>query len=542
MVMWFNPFNTRYDPVPDDPFFQPRPAHWQPAGMRLAPSLAGLNAGSLERQYALLINPFYPKNPHGSYGKHVLTPSLALTSIAAATPSSWRIGLWDENLLQGPPPADPLPEVVGMTVHLCLAQRSYELARWFRARGSLVVLGGPHVQSCPDEAAAHADAIAMGDGVQTWPRILSDVVHGALQPRYEAPYDRPYDLDPAPRRELLPRNAFLTPLSLIASRGCPNRCSFCYLSTSGLRQPFSMRHPADVARQLGESDQPYGVFLDNNFGAHPGYVLRLCRELRPLRKIWSAAVALQITDEPEVVRAMAAAGCTGVFVGLESLNPENLARAGKRGPPPSEYPRRIRLLHDHGIQVNGSFVLGFDGDRREVFQRTADWIETNRIECATFHILTPYPGTPLFRALESEDRLLHRDWEKYDTAHAVFRPRHMTAAELEMGYDWLYRRLFSAASIWRRRPTQPAAVPTYLAMSLLYKRSNRLWYFLIKHRMVHHVWRPLVHASLRRHLSYRDRLEAAGEAETTLAVEAPVSGVASACEPLIPEGRTPVSP
>jgi radical SAM superfamily enzyme YgiQ (UPF0313 family) len=156
--------------------------------------------------------------------------------------------------------------------------------------------------------------------------------------------------------------------------------------------------------------------------------------------------------------------------------------------------------------VNGSFVLGFDGDHLDVFQTTAQWIEANRLECATIHILTPYPGTPLFRQMAAEDRLLHRDWDKYDTAHAVFRPKHMSPEELELGYDWLYRRLFSPASIWQRRPAQLGAVAPYLAMAILYKRSNRLWYFLIKHRLVHRVWAPLVHWSRRRHLAFRKQL------------------------------------
>jgi radical SAM superfamily enzyme YgiQ (UPF0313 family) len=153
-------------------------------------------------------------------------------------------------------------------------------------------------------------------------------------------------------------------------------------------------------------------------------------------------------------------------------------------------------------------VLGFDGDDKFVFERTAEWIETNRLECATFHILTPYPGTPLFRQMEREGRLLHRDWEKYDTAHVVFRPSRMTADELQLGYDWLYRRLFSLQSIWARRPHQAAAVLPYLAMSLLYKKSNRLWAFLIKHRLVHTVWRPMVELTRLRHVRFRKKLAA----------------------------------
>ena len=152
-------------------------------------------------------------------------------------------------------------------------------------------------------------------------------------------------------------------------------------------------------------------------------------------------------------------------------------------------------------------MLGFDNDEPDVFERTVDWIEANRLECATFHILTPYPGTPLFRQLDAEGRILHRNWDRYDTAHVVFQPRHMSPEELDHGYAWCYERLFSHRSIWKRRPTDPRAVLAYLAMSYLYKRSNRFWHLLIKHRLTGSVWRPLILQSLRRHLKLRSHLE-----------------------------------
>ncbi|MGC4052091.1 MAG: DUF4070 domain-containing protein [Paludibaculum sp.] len=202
------------------------------------------------------------------------------------------------------------------------------------------------------------------------------------------------------------------------------------------------------------------------------------------------------------------AGCTGVFVGFESLTDANLTDARKKSPTAADYARRVRMLHDCGIQVNGSFVLGFDHDGKDVFARTAEWVEENRLECATFHILTPYPATPLFRQMEAEGRLLHRDWTRYDTAHAVFRPKRMSPEELEWGYAWMYERLFSHSSIWRRRPSDWRAVAPYLGMSYLYKRSNWLWRFLIGQHWVSGVWRPLVEMTRRRHLRFRGRLEA----------------------------------
>ncbi len=492
--------------------------HWNPEQMRCAPQLDPANIpGDVQQRYALLINPFYPKDHHASFGKHVLTPTLALTSIAGATPTEWEVAYWDENLLQGPPPTKPFPEVVGITVHLTFAKRAYELSHWYRERGATVILGGLHVQTCSDEALEHADAVAIGNGVILWPQILKDVGRGNVQKIYQAGYEQPYSKEPLPRRDLLARDSYLTTSSLIATRGCKNRCQFCYLATGSLRMPCQSKRINQVVLEFQTDGQPYGVFTDNNLGSDPDYLRKLCQALRPLEKLWSAAVSLDVTDDPSLIRDMALAGCGSVFVGLETLSEENLHAVKKRStPPPAEYARRIDIFHHYGIQVNGSFVFGFDHDTPEVFERTVRWIEENRLECATFHILTPYPGTPLFRQLEHEGRLLHTNWELYDTAHVVFRPKQMTPEDLEQGYAWCYERLFSHTSIWRRRPQEFRAIFPYLAMSYLYKRSNRLWRFLIAHRLTASVWRPLVELSRRRHLKLREKL-------TVMPVDRPIT-------------------
>ena len=478
-------------------------------------------------RHALLINPFYAKDGHASLGKHVLTPTLALTSVAAATPEHWDVQYWDESLLQGPPPTDPFPQVVGITVHLTFARRAFELADWYRTRGATVVLGGLHVLSCPEECRPHADTLALGEGVAAWRQIIADVEAGRLKPQYVGSFRGDYAADPPPRRDLLPRRSFLTTTSLNATRGCHSRCGFCYLSTEGLHMPYQTLPPEDIAAQWRADDTPYAVFTDNNLGSRPGYLRELCAALRPLEKIWSAAVSIDVADEPATVRDMALAGCTGVFVGFESLNQQNIADARKKSPPTEDYARRVRLFHDHGIQVNGSFVLGFDHDGPDVFDITTQWAEDNRLECATFHLLTPYPGTPLFAQMQAEGRLLHTDWDRYDTAHVVFRPARMTAAELQAGYEWCYRRLFSAASIWRRRPRDWRAVGPYLAMSTLYKKSNWYWHRLIRHRLTHAAWRPLVELTRRRHVRFRAELERRGE-PTADAPPARASAVVSA--------------
>ena len=369
-----------------------------PHEMRVAPALApGVRPGPVEPRYALLINPFYPKDPHTSFGKHVLTPSLALTSIAAATPPHWHVRYWDENLLQGPPPWKPFPQVVGITVHLTFAQRAYVLARWYRRRGAKVILGGLHVTSCPRRPCRTPtrwpSARASNFGRKSSPtsrrassRRSIAATTPALSPRAAAaaqvaaagklPYHRRADRHPRlpqPLRLLLPGHPRPAHALHDARRGAGGR---------------------GVA-QLG---QPYAVFMDNNLGSDAEYLRRLCRALRPLELIWSAAVSIDVTDDPSLVRN-GPGRLHGRVRGLrEPSTPATSATRGSGVRPAEDYAHRTAVFHDHGVHVNGSFVFGFDHDGPEVFEKTVAWIEANRLACATFHILTPYPGTPLFRA------------------------------------------------------------------------------------------------------------------------------------------------
>lgn len=284
---------------------------------------------------------------------------------------------------------------------------------------------------------------------------------------------------------------------------------------------YEARPPEAVAREIAATGAPYAVFVDNNLGASRRYLRELCAALAPLERIWSAAVTLDVTDDPALVREMALAGCTGVFVGFESLDDESLRLAGKRSPRAADWARRVAILHANGIQVNGSFVLGFDRDGPETFGHLAEWIEEVRLESATFQILTPYPGTPLFERMKADGRLLHEDWSRYDTAHCVFRPARMSPEQLEAGRAWLYRRLFSLRSIWARRPRQLAAVPAYLGMALLYKRANGLWRHLVRRRLTRRAWAPLVEWTRRRHLRFRRKLAERGGRPFTAAAVGP---------------------
>lgn len=443
----------------------------------------------------LLINPRYRRNPCSSAARHALTPSLALPTIAAATPEGWRIHLHDENLCWGEPPATPVPDVVGISVHTAFARRAYELAARYRALGSRVVLGGLHVTALPEEARQHADVVVAGEGASVWPQVLRGLREGSLgggavvRGSFVSPC---YSESPWARRDLLPQGAFLTRASIIATRGCPQRCGYCYLATRGVRAPYQKRSLQDILAEIDAVGERYVVFTDNNLMADPSWGIELCRALRSRDLLWSAAVTIDVARRADLVREMAASGCQGVFIGLETLSDDNLREQRKRTLPPSEYERAVALLHEHGIEVNGSFVFGFDHDGADVFDRTLEFIVRHRLECATFHILTPYPGTPLFEELDRQGRILTRDWDRYDTAHAVFQPARMSPAQLEEGYRRVYRELYSWQNVVARRPAGTVRAGAYLAMTALYKKWDFLWKALVPMRMTHALWSPLV--------------------------------------------------
>lgn len=460
------------------------------------------------RGLLLLVNPRYSRNPCSSAGRHALTPALGLPTLAAATPPSWQVRFHDENLTWGQPPMRPVPEVVGITVHTAFAGRAYELARRYRAMGSKVVLGGLHVTALPQEAALHADVVVTGEGAGLWPAVLEglrsktlpsgSILHGSGR--------HPHYADQAwPRRDILPRGAFLTQASIVATRGCTQRCGYCYLSTRGLHSPYQKRPVADVMAEIDSLAERYVVFTDNNLMADPEYGAELCRALHARRLLWSAAVTVDVARYPNLVRQMAASGCHGVFVGLETLEDDTLHEQRKRTLAPSQYMQAVKLLRDHHIEVNGSFVFGFDADGPDVFDRTLAFIVEQRLACATFHILTPYPGTPLFEKLEREGRILTHDWSRYDTAHVVFQPRGMTPIQLQQGYRKAYQDLYRWGTVFARRPEGGALrTASYLAVTALYKKWDWVWRGLVPLRLTHAVWHPVI--EMRRRMSLRARI------------------------------------
>jgi radical SAM superfamily enzyme YgiQ (UPF0313 family) len=380
--------------------------------------------------------------------KYSLFPPLGLATLAAHLEAEDEAVIEDEHV--GRINLDDDPDLVVIQVYITSARRAYRLADHYRARGAFVAMGGLHVTARPDEAAAHADAVFLGPGEQTFPRFLADFRSGRALQRYVSTFDRTLDRVPPVRRDLINRRAYLVPNSIVVTRGCPQHCDFCYKDAffAGGRSFYTQRVDdaiAEIARLPGR----HLYFLDDHLLGDRRFAAALFDGMRGMRRLFQGAATVDSILQGDLIERAAAAGLRSLFVGFETLTPANLARANKRQNLGRDYAAVTERLHDLGIMINGSFVFGMDDDDEDVFRRTVDWAIEQGITTATFHIQTPYPGTKLFARMESEGRIATRDWDLYDTRHVVYRPARLTPAALKDGYDWAYQEFYRWPSIVR---------------------------------------------------------------------------------------------
>ncbi|WP_426511967.1 B12-binding domain-containing radical SAM protein [Dactylosporangium sp. McL0621] len=430
--------------------------------------------------------------------KYSLFPPLGLATLAAYLPDDDDVRIVDEHVERfDPAGGDRLPDLVVIQVYITSARRSYELADWYRARGVFVALGGLHVTSLPDEAAAHADAVFLGPGEDTWPVFLADLRRRAPRPRYTSK-QRTLEHLPPIRRDLIQRHRYLVPNSIVVSRGCPHHCDFCYKDAFFEGGKSFYTQAVDAA--LAEIDRLPGrhlYFLDDHLFGNRRFALALFEGMRGMGRVFQAASTVDAVLAPDLLEAAAGAGLRSLFVGFESVNAANLAAQRKRQNIGRDYAAVARRIHDAGAMVNASFVFGMDEDGPDVFDRTVEWAVAQGIETATFHIMTPYPGTGLFRRIEAEGRIVHRDWELYDTRHVVYQPRGMTARQLEDGYWRAYKDFYRWGALWRGAASHGRAGDRlrHLAYAGAWKKFERVWDALIRTRQVLHAL-PLLEAAL----------------------------------------------
>jgi radical SAM superfamily enzyme YgiQ (UPF0313 family) len=363
-------------------------------------------------------------------------------------------------------------DLVAITFHTPSAPHAYAVADEFRRRGVAVALGGPHATLMPDEAQTHADVLFVGEAEVHWPQFLFDFEHRSGAPRYSC-LDPPSLADaPAARRDLFHRHDH-TAGALFATRGCVHHCDFC---TVAMMYPHGPRRRSieAVAREYASFRGKVVILWDDNLACDISYAKALFRALAPHRKWWAAQASIQAARDDEFLALAAESGCKQLFLGLESIAQASLNDVTKPFNRVDDYSRAIERIHAHGIAVQAGIVFGFDHDTEEVFDQTIDFLEATGVQNATFNVLTPFPGTPLFQRLEAGGRILTRDWSKYNSrADVVFRPRHMSPETLLAGYRSANQRFYSLRSIRRRLSRSMVQIVWALPLNLAYRHALR---------------------------------------------------------------------
>jgi radical SAM superfamily enzyme YgiQ (UPF0313 family) len=399
----------------------------------------------------------------------LLAPQMSLLILEALSGDKHRVRIVEEEL--EPVPVDESWDLVGITAMTATAPRAYSLADDFRARGSLVVLGGVHVSVMPEEASLHADAVVVGESEAVWAKVLEDAETGRLERIYRN--SSPDEIHVPLVRYGERKKGIFSPnvAPAVASRGCPNACEFC--SVPGIYGHRVRRLPVgQVVEQVRRSRSVHFAFLDDNLAANREFAMELFAALKPLGKKWIAQIPVRAILDDEFFHTAAVSGLRGIFSGFETID-EKARRRYTKSVSVGDYARAVRNCRDSGVFLNASFIFGMDEHDISIFDETLDFIMANKVPSISGYILTPYPGTPLFDRISQEGRLLHRNWTYYDHLTPVIRPARMSTGELAEGYVRFRESLFSVKSIVHRFSAQLRVNPyAYLGLNLAYRHTT----------------------------------------------------------------------
>lgn len=418
------------------------------------------------------ISPLMSLRPMDSDYKKLMSPPISILTLAAMTPKHHKILLDDENVR--PINDDDPVDLVAMTVNVVTAPRAYAIADRFRQKGIKVILGGIHPSVLQEEALNHADAVCVGETESLWEQILSDVETNQLQKVYFNPQPTDLSIVPPYRLDFWNQEDYLYTNTLWTSRGCPFVCDFCYNSADHVHKKFRNKPIENVLQEINRLKTKHVMFIDDNFIGNPTWTNEFLDAIKPLNLKWNAAVSTNIGQHKALLDKMRQTGCQSLFIGFETVNEEALKSVNKRQNDVKYYEDTIKEIHDRGIMVNASLAFGFDHDTTDVFPSTLLWLLDNKIETITAHILTPYPGTKLFEKLASENRIITKDWSKYNTANVVFTPKNMTPQELLAGYLWIYDMFYSYENIYKRLPEKTDQWKSYLLFNFAYRKYGNL--------------------------------------------------------------------
>ena len=387
-------------------------------------------------------------------------PVLGVITVAALFPEDWEVEVIDEAVKEIR--SDVEADLVGLSTLTLDAPHAYELADHFRRRKIPVLMGGMHPTGMPEEALQHADAVVVGEAEGILYRVLEDFRTGQMRGIYKS--EMPPDLSkvPRPRYDLLHPKQSRFIHSVQATRGCPHNCEFCSV-TPFFGHQYRLRPVGEILADLEvsfeRSSSKAVFFVDDNIVGDTDYAKELFRALMPLKIKWGSFASVAMTQDRQVMRLAEKSGCIEVLVGFESLSQTNLDASHKSWMRADRMREYIRIFHDHGMIIQGAFVFGHDGDRKDVFCRTIDFIQETGIQVPVFAILTPYPASRFRARLEREGRLLPeaRNWRLYDVSHVLFRPLLMTPEELEEGFLWARKYCAAPRTIFGRMFRAPRA-------------------------------------------------------------------------------------
>jgi radical SAM superfamily enzyme YgiQ (UPF0313 family) len=417
--------------------------------------------------------------------KYSLFPPLGLATLAAYLSADDEAVIVDEHVERLT--LDDQPDLVVVQVYITNAYRAYGIADHYRQQGAFVCLGGLHVTALPEEAAAHADAIFLGPGEQTFPQFLKDFRAGTPERVYVSLGGRTLERVPPIRRDLIQRRRYLVPNSIVVTRGCPQHCDFCYKDAffEGGRGFYTQRVD-DALKEIERLPGRHLYFLDDHLLGDRRFGEALFAGMKGMGRVFQGAATVDSILRGDLIERAADAGMRSIFVGFETLTEGNLRQSNKRQNLGRDYKAVADRLHALGIMINGSFVFGMDEDGEDVFRRTVDWAMERGITTATFHIQTPYPGTRLYARMVHDGRMVTRDWNLYDTRHVVYKPARLTAEALKAGYDWAYREFYRWGSI--ARASLHHGTVKHQAKHFFYaagwKKFEGLWDFVIRARQL----------------------------------------------------------
>ncbi len=377
---------------------------------------------------------------------------LALPTLAALVPSDVEIIISDENLK--PIDFDEKVDLVGITGMTGFIIRGYEIADEFQRRGVPVVMGGIHVSMLPDEALQHCDSVVIGEAEEVLEQVIRDAEKGNLQKIYRTEGFCDLSKAPIPRWDLIDNDKYAY-FVVQTGRGCPYNCEFCSVSVYNGRK---LRHKS-IKRVVKEVEYLQSIdkkkmilFLDDNILASMKYAREFFEAIRPFKLVdWTCQASINLLDDDELLDTMYETGCRTIFVGIESVSQDALDGMNKSHINKVErFKKTIHKVHSHGIMILGSFILGTDGEGDDIFENMAKFIDETNIAFPMLNLLTPLPGTRLYKRLEEENRLLYDHWRYHLAENVTFKPKGISKEELEKKYIWLLREVFSYKNLAKR--------------------------------------------------------------------------------------------